>query len=210
MNQRFILFLLLLPALVGAQDPKRFEEEIRNFENGKTKYDVVFTGSSSIRLWESLENDFQHANLVNTGFGGSQMSDLVFYAQESILDYQPEKVFIYAGDNDINDGKAVEEVIENAKELEQILRTENPKVQLYFISAKPSPSRFHLKAEYEAFNLQLKAFCDAAPHLNFIDIWSPMIDADGQPDPGIFMPDQLHMDPQGYLIWEQVIGPYLD
>ncbi|WP_297703463.1 GDSL-type esterase/lipase family protein [uncultured Eudoraea sp.] len=134
-----------------AQDPSRFQEEVQAIQEkyetlwDSTKETIVFTGSSSIRTWKNLQVIFPEYQIVNSGFGGSQATDLLAYTDELILRYNPKKVFIYEGDNDLNDHKKPKKIIYVTKEIIAKIRNYNPGTRIVIISAKPSLARWHLK-----------------------------------------------------------------
>lgn len=203
----FVIFINI--QFLNAQDPNRFKEEITNLKK-KIKLDsrsdiTIFTGSSSIRMWDNLKSDCPNMNLVNTGFGGSHMSDLLYYIEETIINFKPHTIYIYEGDNDISSGKTTAEILLTAKEVVNRILSTLSKTQIYFISAKPSPSRWQFEKQYIEFNNQLRLFCENYEQVEFIDVWYPMINENGKPIPKIFISDSLHMNNDGYKIWQQVI-----
>ena len=198
---------------VSAQDPLRFAEEIQDIKSKpipKSAELAVFTGSSSMRLWDDLEIDCTNIPLVNTGFGGSQMSDLLYHIDVLVLRYNPSTVYIYEGDNDINDGKSPKDIMETTKQVVSKILSKNKHTKIYLISAKPSPSRWQFKKAYEEFNLRLKYYCNSHSQLNFIDVWTPMLNKKGRPIPNIFVEDSLHMNRKGYDIWKKSICLFND
>jgi lysophospholipase L1-like esterase len=210
----FLLFSLFIGVTLVAQDPLRFEKEVNALIAGDSlvnkKKLILFTGSSSIRFWNDLKKDFPKHNILNRGFGGSEMSDLLYYARPLILNYNPGRVFIYEGDNDINSGKSSEEILAQADKLLTFLRTQlSPKVKIIFISAKPSVARWHLKGKYEEFNRQLKQWTTTKKNVLYADVWTPMLDNDGVVRKDIFVEDNLHMNRLGYDIWKKVIIQYI-
>jgi lysophospholipase L1-like esterase len=210
MKKLGILAIWFLPQIVLGQNPLRFENEVERFKSIDQKYEVVFTGSSSVRLWNSLAADFSETDLINTGFGGSQTSDLIHYFNLLIAKYQPKKVFIYEGDNDIHSGKTPQAVMKDMRKLTEMIGKELPGTKVFFISAKPSPSRIFMKKDYEQLNKLISDYCEENDQLEFIDVWKPMLDEKGDPKADIFIEDQLHMNEKGYDIWTNVISPYLD
>ncbi|WP_373524388.1 SGNH/GDSL hydrolase family protein [Aquiflexum sp.] len=213
-----ILFIYIPVAFLSssyAQDPDKFKKEVEALsdkyqQEGWEKGGVVFTGSSSIRLWKTLEKDFPKANIINTGFGGSQTHNLIQYLDKLVLEFEPKKIFIYEGDNDLNAGKPVRQILEEFSEIMEKATDNVPNAQFYFISAKPSPSRWDKKGQYELFNEQLKQFAMNHSNANFIDIWTPMLGKDGKPKPELFVADNLHMNEKGYAIWKKAVKAYLD
>ncbi len=207
-----IFQILLFAHFSFGQEPTPFSQEVKDI---KTKYmdapkgGIVFTGSSSIRLWHSLQEDFPDKQLLNTGFGGSQTHQLLHYLDELVLNYAPTKVLIYEGDNDISAGKPLPRIVEEFNELIHRLRSANPTVEIFIISAKPSPSRWQLKADYEKLNASLKKLSKKNKNVTFVDIWTPMLTKEGKPDPSLFVEDDLHMNARGYLIWKNAIAKVL-
>jgi lysophospholipase L1-like esterase len=213
-------YLLILPLIFGfgigaqGQDPLRFEEEVKQIQQ---KYEevpplegsIVFTGSSSIKMWKEIQSDFPEQPIINTGFGGSQTSDLIHYVDELIIEYQPKKIFIYEGDNDISEGKTTSEIMEDMHTLVGKIKTKLPEAQIFLISAKPSISRWHLKDKYLELNSQFEEYQQSHDNIEYVDVWTPMLDGEGNPKADIFLEDQLHMNPSGYEIWAKVLDKYI-
>jgi len=211
--RRIVLLLLFqfLAVTLFAQHPLRFQKEVDELIAGDSiinkKELIVFTGSSSIRLWSDLKTDFPNHNVLNRGFGGSEMSDLLYFAHPLILNYQPARVFIYEGDNDIHAGRSAEEILAHADTLLTLLRQQLPaNVRVCFISAKPSVARWQLKATYEDFNRKLKEWTATKKNVLYVDVWTPMLDEKGEVQKDLFMADNLHMNRKGYDIWKKVIS----
>lgn len=218
MNNRkffFILIFLLFGIFISnAQDPNRFKEQVDELFNKEYNFTpnkklVVFTGSSSIRMWKDVQNYFPDYNVVNNGFGGSHFSDLIFYYDQLILKQKPEILFIYEGDNDIAGEKKPGLIKRQAKELYKRIRLDLPETKIIFISPKPSIARVNLKKDYEKLNRRLKRVCNRKDNLEFADVWYPMLDENGDVFQDIFIEDGLHMNKKGYDIWGKVISQYL-
>lgn len=198
-----------------SQDPWRFRTEIEAFDQDDQNLDksadlIVFTGSSSVRFWNSLKEDFPQYNVINRGFGGSEMSDLNYFWDKLILAYQPSKVFVYEGDNDINSGKSVDSIMADYKALVTRISKHLPGTHIYFISPKPSVARWHLKETYLQLNYTAALWALWEPNVTFIDVWTPMCDAEGEVLKDLFIFDNLHMNAKGYEIWRDVIKPYVE
>jgi sugar phosphate isomerase/epimerase/lysophospholipase L1-like esterase len=208
-----LLFILISITLIS-QDPHRFQEEIDNFKSADelvNYHDVVlFTGSSSVRFWKTLGEDFPSHNVLNRGFGGSQFSDLIYFADQLILQYNPKKIFIYEGDNDLSEGKSVENIMADASQLVYKIRRTLPEADIHFIAPKPSVARWNLKESYIKLNSEIKAWCEMDAKLHFVDVWTPMCDEDGEVMPDLFIIDKLHMNEKGYKIWKDVVSPFLE
>ncbi|MDF1698349.1 MAG: GDSL-type esterase/lipase family protein [Saprospiraceae bacterium] len=203
-----ILFqVIILTGLMG-QDPHAFDKEIDRFDRiitSKSQDISIFTGSSSIRMWKDLAADCKNEHVINTGFGGSQMSDLLFHLERTVLRFKPRKVYIYEGDNDIAAGKSPTEILTTTKEVVKQILSALPHSTIYFISAKPSPSRWAYEQQYLAFNSLLKVYCKSHSQLKYIDVWTPMVESNSRPDPSIFIADSLHMNRKGYEMWKEII-----
>ena len=204
--------LIFLPSI--AQQSRDFQSEVdglvKKYQNTEWKKGgIVFTGSSSIRLWKTLEQDFPESNIINTGFGGSQTHHLINHLDKLVLNFEPKKVFIYEGDNDIIAGKPIGQILEEFLEIMEKVTAVVPDAQFYFISAKPSPSRWGKKVQYELFNEQLKKLAMNHPNANYIDIWTPMLNKAGKPKVNLFIKDDLHMNAKGYVIWKKTVQPYV-
>jgi hypothetical protein len=192
------------------QDPLRFKSEVENIGRRNireiNKPDLIlFTGSSSINMWKNVKDYFPGKNIVNTGFGGSQMSDLIFYFDTLILKYNPIQVFIYEGDNDIASGKKAEEVFNDATLIFDKFKKFLPKTKIVFIAVKPSIARWNLKDEYIRYNNMLKVFSAKNHTTKFINTWDKFLNEEGTPKRELFIEDGLHMAKPGYDIWARAI-----
>lgn len=211
---------------VYAQNLERFQNEVDAIEERYAQYGkksghtytnttssdqtlAVFTGSSSVRLWASLSEDFPELTILNTGFGGSTYAELFHYRHELIGKYTPDMVIIYEGDNDVTGSDTVDEIFDKAQELYSYLAQELPETKVFILAAKPSPLRWNLKPLYDALNTHFADFALENDQFTYINIWNPMLGENGKPLPSIFLPDSLHMNKAGYLIWKQTIAPFL-
>lgn len=171
---------------------------------------LLFTGSSSIRLWKSLALDFPDFLTINTGFGGSQFSDLIAAQDTAIFLYQPDVLFVYEGDNDLALGKSVEATLNDARVLVAEVRQRLPDTQLVLISPKPSPARWKLRQEYQSLNEALQALCASDEQVHFIDMWPLMLKENGRVNGNLFIQDSLHMNAEGYARWQEAVLGWLD
>jgi len=212
-SRLFLLILALAASFAQAQDPLRFESDVKtlvaNDASVNTKDLILFTGSSTIRKWNDINTYFPNYNVLNRGFGGSQMTDLVYYFDKLILPYKPKQIFIYEGDNDINAKKTTEEVLQKADELLALIKAKLPKkTKVVFIGAKPSIAREALRPQYEAFNAAFKAWTKKNK-VGYVDVWTPMLNNDGTLMRDLFIEDGLHMNKKGYDIWGPVLAKYV-
>ncbi len=214
----FFVFLPLLFLLIGhyaqAQDNPFMDEVTALQKRYDTLWDVsketiVFTGSSSIRMWKDLSARFPGMQLVNTGFGGSQASDLLLYTDALILNFAPKKVFIYEGDNDIAAQKKPKEIIATTQQIMDKIWKVRPDTEIVLISAKPSISRWELKRQYKRLNRKFRKLSKKAPQVSFVDVWKPMLKGNKLKQ-DLFVKDGLHMNKKGYDIWQSAVAPFLN
>ena len=170
----------------------------------------MFVGSSSIRMWDTLARDFPEAGVINRGFGGSRVRDSVHYAHRIVSAYRPRAVALYAGDNDLAEGRAPAQVAADFKAFVQRVRARQPDLCVAFIAIKPSPSRAALQPAMQAANHAIDEYAQATPGVSFLDVHTPMLDANGQPRGELFLDDALHMNATGYEVWADVVGAWLD
>ncbi|MBI5916907.1 MAG: hypothetical protein HY842_16150 [Bacteroidetes bacterium] len=194
------------------QSIDRFEAEIKKYEQADSvqmppKGGVLFAGSSSIRLWGTVEQDFAPLPVINRGFGGSTIPEVLHYAKRIVFKYQPAVIVFYCGENDIAEDTPPQVVFQNFKKY--IGETEKNLVgtTVVCISAKPSPARWHLWKSYQQFNSMMEQFAQNRPNLHYIDIGKQLLAANGEPDPALFTEDKLHMNANGYARWTQVLKP---
>ena len=133
------------------------------------------------------------------------MSDLLYFLDQTVLRFQPTKIYIYEGDNDLSAGKEPKAILETAQKISHKILALNSDAKIHFISAKPSPSRWQLKDKYIEFNSLLKKYCDNHDQLFYVDVWNPMLGDNGRPIPHIFVSDSLHMNRKGYVLWKDII-----
>ena len=201
-------------SLPAATAPLPFESDIEAFEaadakNPPAKGGIVFVGSSSIRKWETLKQDFPGLNVLNRGFGGSHIIDSVHFADRIVTPYAPQMIVFYAGTNDLADGAQPEVLLSQYMDFVAEVRAKQPNVPIAFIAVSPAPARWGNAANIRKTNALIQQFCALVPGLSYIDTFSLMLDANGQPIPALFVSDQIHMTPAGYAIWTKTVAPYL-
>jgi len=212
-----LLFLAFVQPLLAQQKlaPSKWEKEISAFEasdktNPPPQGAILFIGSSSIRMWKTLAQDFPEHKVINRGFGGSQIIDSVEFADRVVLPCKPKKIIMYAGGNDINAGKSPEQVFADFKAFVEKVQEHLPEVRIGYISIAPNPARWAQVEKVKAANRLIEAYAKEQPRLSFINVFPHMLGADGQPRPDIFVQDRLHMNAQGYALWKSLVAPRLD
>ncbi len=216
---KFVLLLFTLlfftTTIIFAQQAPFYNDVIALKKKDSTafpaKNSILFTGSSSFTKWTDVQDYFPGVKITNRAFGGSTLLDLIHYADEVILPYQPKQVAIYCGENDLAFGKNVtpQMVLTRFTTLFGIIRNRYPQIPVLFVSLKPSPSRAALMPEMVETNHLIKSFLKKKKHTAFADVYTKMLLPDGSPDPTLFVADNLHMNAKGYAIWQKVLAPYL-
>lgn len=202
------------PAAGPSTRPAGFEKEIEAFEAADAKKAppqgaVLFLGSSSIRKWTTLADDFPGIQVINRGFGGSTIPDSTKYASRIVIPYKPRIIVFYAGDNDIAAGHKPERVLSDFKTFVATVRPALPKTRILFIAIKPSPSRVKLLDQGTKANRLIREYIATDPTLGYVDIVTPMLDGEGKPRAELFLADRLHMNHKGYALWTSIITPLL-
>ena len=171
---------------------------------------VLFVGSSTIRMWTTLAQDFpQFPGIINRGFGGSTLADCSLFTHDLVARYHPRQVLVYAGENDLAEGQSPMQVLESFMRFEKSVRAELPHARIDFISIKPSPSRTVLIDKVHTTNRLIAGYIQTLHNSTYIDIHTPMLDAGGRPRTALFRPDQLHLNDSGYRLWQSVIASHL-
>lgn len=216
MKLKVIICLLL--TLAGftsrAQSGFPFDNEIREYKKKDSismpvKGGILFIGSSSIRLWDDLEQRFATKPVIKRGVGGCTLEQLVdYYTPYILFPYQPKKVFVYAGENDIASGKTGTFVAEEFSKLWTMLQQRLPKAEVYFLAVKPSPSRAKYFAEVKVANERIASFLKGKKNGHFVDVATPILKSSTmQPDSALFKGDYLHLNSKGYDKWQAVLQP---
>jgi lysophospholipase L1-like esterase len=193
----------------------RFEAEIKAFEYADSQQmpptgAILFTGSSSIRMWETLAEDFAPLPVINRGFGGSTLPEVMHYSKRIIYKYEPKLIVLYCGENDIAEGDPATKVFQDFKKFIGETEKNLAGVPIVFISAKPSPDRWKLWRQYVQFNELAERFATARPNVHYVDISGTLLGKNGEPDASLFIQDGLHMNRRGYAKWVEVLQPFLE
>jgi len=215
------LLLLVFALPTAAKSPsERWERDIQAFEAADKKSPppqgaVLFVGSSSIRRWKSLAQDFPEYKTINRGFGGSELADSVYYADRIVIPYKPRLVVLFAGTNDIAAGKSPQTVFADFKAFVAKVRPALPETRIAYLSISPAPSRWSQADKQKEANRLIREYIDAEnkssgkKQLDFIDLWDQFLGPDGKPREDLFLPDRLHNNAAGYKIRAAAVRPHL-
>ena len=220
---RFIFIISTFSSVFGqaTPNPDRFKYDlfgnnltINLFElwdnkNSFPKDPILFVGSSSIRFWHT-SNYFPELPIINRGFGGSHISDINYFINETVLKYKPQIIVFYAGDNDIKYGKSAQNVLDNYITFTNQVNKILPKTKIIFISIKPSIKRWYLWSIMKKANELIRIYSNKKSHLYYLDTATPMLEDDGSPDDSLFESDSLHLNNKGYDLWFRELKPLLN
>lgn len=215
--KKILLFFLFVSLFVGANaqtDP--FIKEINYFKKQDSlhfppKKAILFIGSSTFTKWKDVQDYFPGHPIINRGFGGSSLPNVIQHANDIIFPYKPKQIIIYCGENDFTGGDNITAsiVTERVKELIELIRTKYPRVPIAYISIKPSPARLKYQAKMVEANTMIAEMVKKMKRVTFIDTYHSMFNADGSLMQDIFLSDNLHMNAKGYAIWQKIMAPYL-
>jgi lysophospholipase L1-like esterase len=218
-----IIYLLGITSLLLAQgnnkdipdpDPNRFKEEVDYFnwydsKNSFPEDAVLFVGSSSIRFWETVKY-FPNNPVINRGFGGAHISDVIFFIDTLVIKYKPQIIVFYCGDNDMAAEKNAERVFNDYKEFVRLVKKDLPETKILYIPIKPSLDRWSRWSDMRVANELILKFSETDRYLHYIDTATPMLNEKSLPDPSLFVEDGLHLNAKGYELWTKILMPDLD
>lgn len=192
----------------------KWEKEISAYEqmdrtNAPPKGGVLFIGSSTIRLWKTLAQDFPNHKVINRGFGGSEILDATHFAERIIFPYEPRMIFLRAGGNDIHFGKSAEHVFADYKDFVAKVHAKLPKAEIAFISISPSIARWTEADQNKALNKMIEDYTKGKPYLKYVETYDMVLGPDGKPRPELFVEDRLHFNAEGYKLQTERVRPFL-
>jgi lysophospholipase L1-like esterase len=209
-------WLWLQHMATATHDPAFFEDEIVAFESADRDSppepgEIVFVGSSSIRMWSSLAEDMAPLRVTNRGFGGAQLEHVIHNVDRIVTSRRPGVVLVYAGDNDLAEGtgKTPEVVLHDWQTLVGRLRAKLPDARIYFLFIKPSPRRWARWPEMQRANALIAGWNTGQEGVGSIDVASPLLGADGAPVGDFYRIDDLHLSDAGYAAWTAAVRPRL-
>jgi lysophospholipase L1-like esterase len=211
-----LLFVFFGIGAVAQNAKPPFWQDIQNFRHQDSiqtlpAHPILFVGSSSFTKWTDIQNYFPGYTILNRGFGGSTLLDVLRYEEDVIFKYDPKQIVIYCGENDLASSDTVTAAIvfDRFKNLFTEIRAVYPNIPVVFVSLKPSPSRWHLREKATAANGMIEKYLKKQKNAEFVSVWKAMLGPDGKPMPDIFIGDNLHMNAKGYAIWQKILQPYL-
>jgi len=213
---RLLLFIVIIAFGRSTAISQPFINEIKAFRRADStsmppQNAILLIGSSSFTNWKDVAKYFPEHTIINRGFGGSSLPHMTMYAEDIIFKYNPKQIIIYCGENDLTGSPSItaDTIFNRVKKLHQLIRSRYKKVPIAYISMKPSPSREKYLETMQKGNAMIKSFMEHEKKSSYIDVYSSMLDANGKILTHIFLSDKLHMNAEGYKIWQGVIAPYL-
>lgn len=212
-----ILAAVILTPLAGCaaeeKSPQRFESDIQRFEakdieNPPPKDGILFTGSSTIRMWK-VELSFPGLPVFNRGFGGSTYADLKYYMPRVIFPYAPRLIVLYTGDNDLAHGASVQTVFDDFKAVVDAVHEHLPNTRILLIGIKPGTARWKLWDKAQETNALFQHYAAQNPFITYVDCGKVLLGEDGLPRKDLFLEDGLHLNDKGYAEWNKIIAPLL-
>ncbi len=197
-----------------SRDYAKWEKEVAAYEKADRespppKGGILFIGSSTIRLWKTLAEDFPDHKVINRGFGGTEIVDATHFADRLIFPHEPKQIFLRAGGNDIHAGRTPKEVARDFADFVRTVRAKLPKAEILYISVSPAPSRWGESDKYRELNRLIREMALDMPRVGYVETFDMVLDAHGQARPHLFVKDRLHFSPHGYQLLTERVRPYL-
>ena len=214
MKKLSLIFFLFITFVIAKGQNHAFYKDIQRFKKQDSikfppKKAVLFIGSSTFTKWTDVAAYFPGHTIINRGFGGSSLPDVIYYVKDIVYPYHPKQVVIYCGENDFTGGASAKLVAERVQQLFNAIREKYPKVRITYISIKPSPSREKYRPLMVEANTMIGAMISKMKRTNYINTYDAMFDTEGKVMTDIFLSDNLHMNAKGYAIWAKIMEPYL-
>ncbi len=217
MTFSFLRRMAMAPVRSVVNEPRLWEWQVRGYERADRAAaspagGIVFTGSSTIRLWSTLARDMAPLPVLNRGFGGAQLDQVLHYAPRLLAPHAPRTVVLYAGDNDLSPltGKDARSVARDFGRFHTWLRRALPETRLVVVSIKPTPLRREQWPEQQRANDLIRKRAEADPLTRFVDVSTAMLDEGGRPRRSLYRWDGLHLTDEGYGVWARLLRPVLD
>ena len=197
-------------------DPDAWRASIHRFEandkvNPPAPGGIVFVGSSSFTFWSTMEQDLAPLPVINRGFGGAMIDDVVRYVDRIIVPYKPKAVVLYAGANDIVDprAKSPKRVAERFCTFVGRVRENLPDALIFYIGITPTPSGWKWWPIANETNQLISDIVSADSKLRFIDLSDLLLGDDMLPERNLYG-DNGHLNELGYERWTSRIKPILE
>lgn len=220
-------FLLIISfVLLSCSPVRKYQDlpEVRSWDKDIQKFEqldkseryqddaILFAGSSSIRLWNTLEKDMFPYNIIQRGYGGAKLSDFAVYANRIFSPHNCQAIVIFIA-NDIigtTQDKTPKEVAALFRNALKTIRKSHPSTPVFWIAVTPTPSRWKVWPEIQKANELIRNICEQKKNTYFIKTDFAFLDENGKPQDELFRDDKLHLTEKGYAVWTQIIKKELD
>ena len=196
------------------RDYTKWEKEVAAYEaadrqNPPPKEGILFIGSSTIRLWKTLADDFPGHKVINRGFGGTEIVDSTHFADRLIFPYKPRQIFLRAGGNDLHAGRTPSEVATDFLWFVRTVQERLPGTEILFIALSPAPARWGDGDKTRELNRLIRQMALELTRVGFVDAYDISLTSDGRARPELFVKDRLHFGPEGYKLLAERVRPFL-
>lgn len=212
----FILFLSILAGSCNSQvDKYIYSDDVLSWEQDIRVFDslneiepsgvntLLVTGSSSVRLWDSIQTDLFPYHVMQRGYGGAKLTDFNYY-EERIIQPGPFKAIVIFVANDITGGendRTPKEFFQLFKLIVEKIRERNGDTPVFWIETTPTPSRWDAIGKVREANRLIRTYCTKEDGLYFIPTSDLFLDRTSYPDSALFRDDMLHLNLDGYHLW---------
>lgn len=201
-------YLFLSAQYERAEQWKEKIDELKekNVKEGIKQGCVLFIGSSTFTRWGDVQKYFPHSTVVNRAFGGSMMCDQIYFFDEVVKPFNPRQVVIYEGDNDLNDTPTTpRQFMEDVVCMTRLIHYHYPRARILYVSIKPCPARVHSFEKYKEANRLMKEYADLYEYIDYVSVWDKFVDAQDRPIMKYFVKDHIHITPEGYQLFKEVM-----
>lgn len=223
---RRYLLLLASVVLLSCSPLRKYQDlpEVRSWDKDIQKFEqldksekypddaILFAGSSSIRLWNTLEKDMSPYNIIQRGYGGAKLSDFAVYADRIFSQHKCKAIVMFIA-NDImgtTQDKTPEEVAALFRNVLKTIRKSHPSTPVFWIAVTPTPSRWKVWSEIQKANAMIRNICDNKKNTYFITTDFAFLNENGVPKDELFREDKLHLTLKGYAVWTEIIKKELN
>ena len=218
-----LLVIILLFSSCGpvnklGQNPEvtKWEGEVTGLEAlpvSESRNTILFIGSSSVRLWDSVSSDMLPYQAIARGYGGAKLSDFVYYSNRIVRPHQAGAIALFIA-NDITGDEvndiSPDRVLSLFKLTVKQIRKSHPDVPVFWIEVTPTPSRWKSWPQISKANKLISDYCETKENLFFLQTSHKFLNDKGLPDTSLFLSDMLHLNREGYQLWSECIKDGLE
>ncbi len=182
-----------------------------DIENPPNKNEIVFVGSSTIRLWKTLKQDMEPLPVLNRGFGGSRTWEMLTYVDALVLKHTPKLIVIFCGTNDTGTNYASPELsFNNCAKVVDALRTVQPDARIVYMLVTKAPAREKFWPKMDSINTLAQAYAEKHDYFTCFDTNQFVFNEDGTPKIELYRKDKLHLNEEGYAELTRLMRPLIE